>query len=117
MEMVIVMQGGGKGWYTTPIGKYNARISYQGKSIHLGSFEVAEQAEEAYDAACKLVGKPVSSYNDPTRKFDREYLAAMLMSMQARGLDVEAMSYDIIASLGIVDELVNLLAELDEAVR
>jgi hypothetical protein len=46
-------------------GKYVARIWAEGRKQHLGVFETAEEAAQAYDAAARKLGKPTNTLNFP----------------------------------------------------
>lgn len=73
--------------------KYNARITVDKKSVHLGAFDTEEAAARAYDVAAMLLGRPLNSLNFPDKRFTLPEVQATMMLLHSKAA-VEIPSLD-----------------------
>ncbi len=95
-----------KGIYLSK-GRYNARIASMNKNVHLGSFPTSGEAARAYDAACFVLGRPLSSYNNPAIAVETALIHKMVSLLHAKGCLTEEIAelkqtYDDLRSYALI---------------
>ena len=101
-----------KGVYLSSQGKYSARTSRKGKSIHLGSFDNKEDAMRVYDATCLVFGKSINSYNYPHEVISLGMLQKVLTTLREKEVitldDLMAITNRDTILFGLAEKLVEI---------
>lgn len=101
-----------KGIYKTGNGKYGARISRKGSTVYLGSYDAEYVAATMHDVACLIFGKPISSYNYPSRQVTIGELQKVLFLLKGKDLITDEDIIQIIARYNVITEVAEKLKSI-----